>query len=286
MHTYIRSIAVVALSLGGAACSSLGTATIMGSGQNKTEDRQVGGFDAIMVADSLSATITVAADQPQSVQVSGDSNLVPLVRATVSGTELTLDMPPNTSFSTKLPLMVTVSAQALHALRADSSAVATASTVSGGDVTVESRNSAEVKVTTIAATGSLTIESDDSATLTAATITAGGAVSLKTDKQGRLTATAINATGSVTLVADNAAMATLGGSAPTLAAQIAHSANLQAQSLSAASAMITASASASAELCATTSLNATLTTASHVGYHCNPASVVKNVDQTSTLTME
>lgn len=287
MHTYVRSIAaVVALSLGSAACSSLGTATIMGSGQNKTEDRQVGAFDTIAVADSLTATITVVANQPQSVQVSGDSNLVPLVRTTVSGTGLTLDMPPNTSFSTKLPLMVTVSAQALHALRADSSAVAVATTVSGGDVTVESRSSAEIKVTTIAATGALTITSDDSATLTATTITAGGAVSLKTDHSGKLAATGISATGSVTLVADNAATATLSGATPTLTAQLARSADLQAQDLSAASAMITASASASAQVCATSSLNATLSTSSHVGYHCNPASIIKNVDQTSTLTME
>lgn len=287
MHTSIRSLAVVAaLALGGAACSGLGTVTIMGSGQNKTEIRQVGAFDAIVVADSLTAMITVAANQPQSVQVSGDANLVPLVRTTVSGTELTLDMPPNTSFTTKLPLVVTVSAQALHALRAENSAVGVANTVSGGDVTVESKNSAEARVTTIAATGALTLTSEDSATLTATTVTAGGAVSVRAERSSTLTAMAITASGTVTLVADNSATATLGGGAPSLAAQVSHSSTLQAQNLSAGSAMITASASASAELCATTSLNATLTTSSHVGYHCNPASVVKNVDQTSTLTME
>lgn len=287
MHTYLRSLAAVAaLTLGSAACSGLGTVTIMGSGQNKIENRQVGAFDTISVADSLIAKITVAADQPQSVQVSGDSNLVPLVRTTVSGTELTLDMPPNTSVTTKLPLVVTVSAQALHALRADTSSNAVASAVSGGDVLLESRSSAELSVTTVTATSTLTVTSDDSATLTATTVTAGGAVSLRAERSSRLTATGINATGTVMLVADTSATAALGGAAPMLAAQVGHSAIVQAQNLSAVSATISASNSASAELCATTSLNATLTTSSHVGYHCNPSSVVKNVDQTSTLTMK
>lgn len=96
----------------------------------------------------------------------------------------------------------------------------------------------------------------------------------------------MSAAGSIALVADNAATATLSGATPALTAQLARSADLQAQNLSAASAMITASASANAQVCATSSLNATLSTSSHVGYHCNSASVTKNVDQTSTLTME
>jgi hypothetical protein len=287
MHTYLPSLAAVAaLTLGSAACSGLGTVTIIGSGQNKIENRQVGAFDAINVVDSLTARITVAADQPQSVQISGDANLVPLVRTTVSGTELTVDVPPNTSLTTKLPLVVTVSAQALHALRADTSSTVVASAVSGGDVTVESRNSAQLSVTTVTAASTLTVTSDDSATLTATTVTVGGAVSLRAERSSRLTVTGINATGTVTLVADTSSTAVLDGAAPVLAAQVARASTLQAPNLNAASATITASTSAIAELCATTSLNATLTTSSHVGYHCNPPSVVKNVDQTSTLTME
>lgn len=285
MHKLRSLAAVAALTLGGAACSGLGTVTIIGSGQNKIENRQVGAFDAINVADSLTAMITVAVDQPQSVQVSGDANLVPLVRATVSGTALTLDMPPNTSFTTKLPLVITVSAQALHALRADTSSTAVASAVSGGDVTLESRNSAALTVTTVAAS-TLTATSDDSATLTATTVNAGGAVSLRAERSSRLTVTEINAVGTVTLVADTSSTTTLGGAAPMLAVQAAHSSVVQAQNLSASAATISASTSSSAELCATSSLNATLSNSSHVACHCNPSSVVKNVDATSTLTME
>jgi len=287
MHTHLRLLSIVAtvvLALGSAACFGSSTVGILGNDQNKVENRQVSAFDAVNVADSLTAMITVAPGQAQSVQVSGDSNLVPLVRTTVSGTTLTLDMPPNTSFTTRLPLVVTVSAQALHALSADSSSTATSNTVSGGDVTVASSNSATVTVTTITAATSLTVTSENSATLTATTVTMGGAASLTTEGSGVLTLTGINATGAITLVADSSGMAMLGGAAPTLAAQVANSSTVQAQNLSAASAMITASNSASAELCVTTSLNATLTNSSHVGYHCNPSSVVMNVDQSSSLT--
>jgi hypothetical protein len=287
MHTYLLSLAAVAaLTLGSVAHAGQRTVTIIGSGQNKIENRQVGAFDAINVGGSLTAMITVAADQPQSVQIRGDDNLVPLVRATVSGTALTLDVPPNTRFVKKLPLVVTVSAQALHALRADASSSVVASAVSGGDVTVESRNSAQLSVTTVTAASTLTVTSDGSATLTATTITAGGAVSLAAQQSSSLTVTGINATGTVTLVADSSSTVQLGGAAPMFAAQVANSSTLQAQNLSAVSATISASNSSSAELCATTSLNATLTNNSFVGYHCNPSSVVQNVDQSSTLTME
>jgi hypothetical protein len=266
MHTnFYRNSGLIVLSLAGQACFGLGTIGIAGNGQSKTEERQVGAFDAITVSDALTAMITLAADQPQSVQVSGDSNLVSVVRTTVSGSELIVDLPSNTSFSARIPLLVTVSAHALRALKAETAATAIASAVSGDDVSVESSSSAMAKVASITATNSLTITSDSTA---------------------MLEATHINASGSVSLTAADAANATVSGTTPVFTAHLSRSANLQAQNLSAASAVITASTTANAQVCATTSLKATLTLASKVGYHCNPASVVKDVDLTSMLTKE
>jgi hypothetical protein len=266
MHTNSSRISgLIVLSLGGTACVGLGPIGISGNGQSQTEERQVGAFDAITVSDALTAMITLASDQPQSVQVSGDSNLVPLVRATVSGSELTLDLSQDTSFSARIPLVVTVSAQALHALKADTAATAIASAMSGDDLSVESSSSAMAKVASITAANSLAITSDSTAMLEATHITAGG---------------------SITLTAADAANATVSGTTPLFTAHLTRSANLQAQNLSAVSAVITASVTANAQVCATTSLKATLTIASKLGYHCNPASVIEDVDLTSKLTKE
>jgi len=287
MRTRLHRIqGFVVVLLAAAACSSTGIVTIAGNGQSKTERREVAAFDAITVSDSLMATITLAPDQPQSVQLSGDANLLPFVSATVSGNELTLDLASSTPIAPKLRLAVVVSARALHALRADNAAEAVASAVSGDDVSIESSGSADVKVARITAANRLVLASHNVGKLAVATITAGGPFTLTADHSGQIEAMAITATQPLTLVASNVADVAIGGTAPLITAQLSGSASLRGQDLSAASVVITASNVSTAQVCATASLDATLTTSSQVAYHCNPAKVTRSVDQTSTLTQE
>jgi hypothetical protein len=285
MHTCLHRIhGLVAVVLASAGCFS--TATITGNGQNTMEDRQVAAFDAILVSDSFTAMITLAPDQPQSVRVSGDSNLVPLVRATLSGSELTLDLTSNTSIKPKLPLMVTISARALRALKAGNVAQVVASAVTGDDVVVESSDSASVQVSSITAAKSLSLATGNVGKLAATSITAHGPITLSADHSGQLEAMAITGDPSIKLTADNAATVALGGAASSLMAQLTRSASLRGQDLSARSVVVNASSVSSAQVCATSSLDVTLTTSSQVVYHCNPGTVTKSVDQTSTLTAE
>jgi hypothetical protein len=285
-HIASRVAGLVALSLAGAACSGTSMVVIAGSGQNKTDDRQVAAFDAIAVSGPLTAMITLAPDRPQQVQVSGDANLVALVRTTVSGSELLIDLTPSTNFAPKLPLVITVSAQALRALKADDVAQAFTNAVSGADVSLATSDSASVTVASLSATNSLTIASDNVSQLKAAGITAGGAISLTADHSSHLEVTGIQGSGAVALTADNLASVVVTGAAPALTAHVARSASVRAEQLSAATVTITASNLAAAQVCATSSLDAALTLSSQIGYHCDPASVTKTVDETSTLTKE
>jgi hypothetical protein len=220
------------------------------------------------------------------VRVSGDSNLVPLVRATMSGSELTLDLTSSTTIVPRIPLVVTVSAPALRALRAVNVAQVVASAVSGDEVVVESSGSANVQVSSITATKSLNLASSNLGKLAATSITASGPITLTADHSGQLEAMAITGNPPIKLTADNVATVALSGTASQLMAQLTHSASLRGQDLSATSVVINASNVSTAQVCATASLDVTLTTSSQVVYHCNPGTITKSVDQTSTLTGE
>jgi hypothetical protein len=84
----MRSAALL-LALSSAACL---TRTVDGSGRPTTELRDVGAFDSVAVSDTLHAVITLAPDAPQLFEVSGDDDLVPLVRTRVVGSQLVLDL--------------------------------------------------------------------------------------------------------------------------------------------------------------------------------------------------
>jgi hypothetical protein len=185
-----------------------------------------------------------------------------------------------------MPLVVTVSAQALHALRGDNVATAIASAVSGENVSVESSNSASVTVASITATKTLTLASDSVSKLVASSVTASGPSTLKADHSGQLEVTGITASQPITLAVSDVAVIAVSGTAPMLTAQLTRSATLRGQQLSAPVVVINASNVSSAQVCATTSLDATLTASSQVVYHCNPDKITRSVDLTSALSGE
>ncbi len=83
-----------------AACSG-----VKGSGVNKTEPREVGKFSSVQVGGAMTLEITVG--RSPSLQVSGDDNIVPLVKTEVQGDRLVIktDKP----YRTSEPLKVTLS---------------------------------------------------------------------------------------------------------------------------------------------------------------------------------
>jgi hypothetical protein len=79
---------------------------IKGSGVLKEETRQVGDFNGVDIGSALQAKVTVG--QKTELTVSGDDNLVPLVKTEVRDGKLVARVENPTGVQQKLPLMLTI----------------------------------------------------------------------------------------------------------------------------------------------------------------------------------
>jgi hypothetical protein len=70
------------------ACSLINTAKVKGSGIVKTERRSLGSFDSVDV--SCPGSIQVNAQQPGSLEITGDDNIIPLITTEVSNNTLVI----------------------------------------------------------------------------------------------------------------------------------------------------------------------------------------------------
>lgn len=258
--------------------------SVQGSGREARETREVTAFTAVHVADSLRADVTLAPDAKQLVEVSGDDNLVPEVRARVEGSTLILDLPPSFGIHPKLPLVITVSATALTRVEASDSATLKANHVDGGGVTIAASDSADVTVDVITARDDLTVRAQDSAMVTLEDVTAGGPLSLSASDSAVLDARSIAAEDALSVTARGSSEVVLQGEAPSLVAELRDSSHLDAKDLTVADASVHASSSSDAEVCATATLDVTLRDSSAVGYSCDPDKILQDLDDSSTLS--
>lgn len=257
---------------------------IAGSGEEGSESRDVPAFTAVLIQDSLEATITLAPDQPQSVEIRGDDNVVPMVRTQVETGKLVVSLPPSIGFYPKLPLVVTISATELHRLEGEDSAKVKADRVEGNDVFVTSSDSSEVTVDAVSAGRDVSISVSDSSFVEAGTVTAGAALSISASDSATVDLPALTVKDEVTVTAEDSSDVFVQGDAETLDAHLSDSSRLDADELTVAAVEIEAADSSEAAVCATESLLATLSDSSAVTYTCDPKDVTKKLDDSSTLT--
>lgn len=282
MRIFHLVTASLLLCLGSAGCT-FEWRSITGSGRESRETRDVAPFSAVVVASSLEAEITLDPDQPQSVEVRGDDNLVPLVRAVVSSGGLVLDLPPSLGIQPRLPLVVTIHAAALSALETRDSARASADAVEGGAVVIASSDSSEVTVGGVAAEESVSISAHDSSSSKIGEVVARGRVAVSAADSSLVEASGIAADGEITLESRDSSEVALRGEAPALDADLSDSSYLDAEDLTVESVVVRASSSASADVCATGTLDATLSDSSAVRYDCDPESVTRHLEDSSSL---
>lgn len=116
-----RAVALLTVSLLGAACGAnqVTPGGLSGSGVERTETRAVEGFDSVVVA-VPGARVELASGLPQSLRVSADDNLLSNLRATVSGSVLTLSSAR--SFTTQLGTRFGIAATAVKSVRVSNAA--------------------------------------------------------------------------------------------------------------------------------------------------------------------
>lgn len=146
MISMSRSLGTAALAL---SLAALGCQTaIVGSGRTGSDDRDVLTFTAVEVGDALEAEVHVTPGQPASVVVTGDDNLLAMVRTRVEGSTLRLevDSPEGSYLDTRLPLKVLVAAPALDHLTARGAAEMVADGFAALDLTITASGASTVEV--------------------------------------------------------------------------------------------------------------------------------------------
>lgn len=113
--TYLFVLA--ALLLMSIACTSLtfttgSRETVEGSGRIVSENRQVSGFQSIVLRGS--ADIKVQFGEIESLQIEGDDNILPLIDTRVQRGELIISTEPNTAISPSQPILIEVTMLSLE----------------------------------------------------------------------------------------------------------------------------------------------------------------------------
>lgn len=156
-RTY-RALLGAAGTLGGPlALLALGVWTrVVGSGHVASEARTVRDFDEVAL--SGSGTLSIVQTGEESLTIQADDNILPLLTSEVSGRRLTLGTRPNTSFTTRNPIVYRLTVRELRGLTVSGSGDATATGITtpamsvrisgSGDVTLSgSAQQLEVSVT-------------------------------------------------------------------------------------------------------------------------------------------
>src|SRR5678815_676048 len=104
-----------------AGCSFSGIAGVAGSGNAKSDVRQVGAFSALDISGAIDADITIGADSH--VEISGDDNLVPLITTELHGDALEIGTHQN--MRPKLPLVAHITAPRTSAVHVSGSGTVT-----------------------------------------------------------------------------------------------------------------------------------------------------------------
>lgn len=117
---------------------------IIGSGNKKTESRQVSGFSEIVINNV--GTLTITQTTNESLTIEADDNILPLLTSEVSGNRLILGTKPNTSFSTNNPINYNLTVKDLSVIEASGAAGIIAKNINTPKLTAVFSGSGDVKI--------------------------------------------------------------------------------------------------------------------------------------------
>ena len=142
-----RGLALLGLGLlATTACDSHlgGLELVSGSGNARTESRDVHGFDQVVLTGI--GTLVITQGDTEGLRVQADDNVLPLLRSTVSGSRLELGPKPRTSISPSTPIRFEVTAKQLRSIRVEGAAEAQAARLTAEQLALDVEGSGHVSV--------------------------------------------------------------------------------------------------------------------------------------------
>jgi hypothetical protein len=250
-----------------------------GSGAVKTETRAVQNFSRIEL--QVPADVTLVQGTTESLTITTDDNLLPLIQTRVDGNTLKIKGDRNRGFSTRKGVKIQVALKNLEAVAIEGSADVEADTLRVGNFEASIRGSGDMKFKTLRG-DNIKVRIDGSGDVSVDAVIAKsveGAIrgsgdmkfsSLKTD--------------AVKVSIDGSGDFSAAGIADTVDARIAGSGDIRMRSLLARDVTVSISASGDAEVNATEKLKATVNGSGEVRYVGAPKNLTKSVQGSGSVT--
>ncbi|MGD9889763.1 MAG: head GIN domain-containing protein [Dehalococcoidia bacterium] len=165
-----------------------------GSGQSATEQRSVAPFTELSVRGAIEAQVRIG--QPQSVAITGDDNVVPIIKTDVSSNRLTVE--PERSYNSSVPLRVEIVVPELDWIGISGASTVTVTGVDVDEMNLRASGASTLRVSGIAgdvkaeASGASRMRLEDLAAETA-DVDATGASTIEVTVSDRLTGSASGA---------------------------------------------------------------------------------------------
>jgi hypothetical protein len=134
----------VALALGIALLLLAACSTTKGSGQLATAQREVSGFTKVELAGQ--GDLTIEQTGTESLTISAEDNLMPLLTSDVSGDTLVLGTKPNTTIVTTKPITYSVTVKDLNGLAVSGSGMTSAPKLAATGLSIKISGSGTISV--------------------------------------------------------------------------------------------------------------------------------------------
>jgi Putative auto-transporter adhesin, head GIN domain len=249
-----------------------------GSGVMKEESRPVANFSRLTL--SLPATVTLAQGPTESLTITTDDNLLPLMRTRVVNNELIVDGEQNRGFSTKKEIKIRITVKSLDSLKIKGSGDVFGDQLKSEKLDIAIEGSGDVKFNAIRAdqfkigivgSGDVAIGIVESKSVDSS-IRGSGDIKLPSVRAGQMKF-AIEGSGDVTAA----------GNADKVDIEISGSGDVRARKLVAREVDVRVIAAGDADVHATEKLTATVTGSGDIRYAGSPKKVERNVKGSGSI---
>ncbi len=258
--------------------TSFGDHRTKGSGVVREETRQVAGTSRLVLG--LPADVTVVLASTESVTITTDDNLLPLIRTRVENGVLTIDGDKNAGFSTRKGIKVRLAVKTLEGVTVNGSGDVVGTELAGENVDVAIRGSGDVRFDVVKA-GKVSVDiagsgdvalNDITSREVKATIHGSGDIKLPTLKAGEV-AMSVRGSGDISAA----------GSADKVDVEILGCGDIRTARLISREANVRISSSGEAHVHATEKLIARVTGSGDIRYSGSPSTVDRLVRGSGTI---
>jgi hypothetical protein len=243
-----------------------------GSGVVKDESRAATGFSRVMLA--LPATVTISQGPVESLTITTDDNLLPLLTARVDNGELIIEGDKNRGFSTRKGVNIRLTVKSVSAIKIQGSGDVIGDQLKSEKLDIAIAGSGDVKFTGIRA-DQFAVEIKGSGDVSIDSIVAKS-VSASIHGSGDIRMPALQA-GQVTIAINGSGDVSAGGHADKVAIEVMGSGDVRAKRLIAREASATIMASGDIEVNAQEKLVASVSGSGDIRYSGSPSSVSRTV---------